>query len=279
MGEVDGDSSQILRRHIVQIAGDAPALLILELQQTGSQQLHRFIGRGQLCGTFYHPLLELRCGSLLVPDTSCLLQPECSLVRGDASEEPFNLCGEIGPLRSSHDDASGILQPKPEAHDRDLAWSDGIRNDAGLRAWFGGHPAPERVTDGTGLGRRTTLLGYTDQLDGRAIPRIAQPNIGKVQMQQTYQDVQQRVRNLGGRMATPDGRKRQHTEQASDAALKALDVIRLWVSLHGSRPPRVTGGSLSDCNIACPQGCLLLRIMYNAAQTGHGTQSLRHDWE
>src|SRR5262249_10936896 len=111
----------------------------------------------------------------------------------------------------------------------------------GRRAGLGGHPTTERLTDGTGLRRRTARLGHTDQLDGRAVPRIAQPDISKVQVQQTYQDVQQRVRNLGGRMATPDSRKCQHTEQISDAALQALDVIRLRVSLHGYCPPRVDG--------------------------------------
>ena len=116
-------------------------------------------------GTFHHPLLERRCGPLLVPHASSLLQPDRGLVRGDASEEPFNLCREVGPLRPRHDDADGILQPQPEARDRYLAGSDGIRDDAGRRAWLSGHTAPERMTDGTGLRRRTTLLGHTDQLD------------------------------------------------------------------------------------------------------------------
>src|SRR5262249_23950337 len=122
---------------------------------------------------FHHPLLELRCGPLLVPHASRLLQPDRGLVRGDASEEPFNRGGEIGPLRPSHDDADGILQPQPEARDRDLAWSDGIQDDAGRRAGLGGHPTTERLTDGTGLRRRTARLSYTDQLDGRTVPRIA----------------------------------------------------------------------------------------------------------
>jgi hypothetical protein len=41
------------------------------------------------------------------------------------------------------------------------------------------------LTDGTGLRRRTALLGHTDHLDGRAVYLIAQPDIGKVQAQQT----------------------------------------------------------------------------------------------
>jgi len=111
------------------------------------------------------------------------LQPVRGLVRGDASKEPFKLCGEIGPLRTSHDDADGILKPQPEARDRYLAWSDGIRDDEGRRAWLGGQPATERSTDGTGLRSRMTLLSHTDQLDGRAVHRITQPDIGKVQAQ------------------------------------------------------------------------------------------------
>jgi hypothetical protein len=185
MGEVDGDSPQVLRRHIMQVVGDSPPLLILELQQTGRQQLQRFIDGCQLCGAFHHPLRELRCGPLLVPHASSLLQPDRGLVRGDASEEPFKLCGEIGPLSTSHDDADCILKPEPEARDRYLAWSDGIRDDEGRSAWLGGQPATERLTDGTGLSSRTALLGHTNQLDGRAVHLIAQPDIGKVQAQQT----------------------------------------------------------------------------------------------
>jgi hypothetical protein len=95
------------------------------------------------------------------------------------------MVGEIGPLSTSHNDADGILKPQPEARDRDLPWSDGIRDDARHRAWLGGHPATERLADGTGLRSRMALLGHPDHLDRRAIHRIVQPDIGKVQAQQT----------------------------------------------------------------------------------------------
>jgi len=45
------------------------------------------------------------------------LQSDLGLVHSDASEEPFNRGGEIGPLRTSHDAADGVFKPQPEARD------------------------------------------------------------------------------------------------------------------------------------------------------------------
>lgn len=97
-----------------------------------------------------------------------------------------------------------------------------IRDSRRPLRWAVCQPDAERFTDLFRPGRDTTGRGQSDHLDWRPIDRLAQPSVGKVEVQHPEQNVDQGATNVGRRATAPDGRKGYETDEIVDTPLRCL---------------------------------------------------------
>src|ERR1700730_9838858 len=149
-------------------------------------------------------LTFLLCSVLLIRDASSLLQSAPRLVRCDSQQQHFDVRGKISTLGAGYQNPVLVLKREGEGYDRYLPFSDGIRHHERR----GGHVRQEGVEGSTNLLRlnsRIPVPSHPDHLEWRAAVRVTQPEICKVQPQNTKERVEQRTGNPGWLMATPDG--------------------------------------------------------------------------